>query len=826
MNLNTDLISRETKLPTEVVDFIIAEFSKGHPVPYLVKFHKHELQNAREHKIYHVIKIWQNLNKLSAEKNRLIESLTQKNKISPELKIKINHAKTLEQLKDLAMIFDVTSPKVENAIANGLKAFADQIWKQEEITEPLEALAQNFINAEKNITSLDQVLKGMRVILEEKVTQSVYIRDLLHHFFMTEGFLQTQKAAHIKELKKEFTKLAPAQYKLNNIQPSLYLEILKAKNKKIITTEIVIDDEKAIAKIYEKTIRSQNPVIEFQLKSTISQVYHEVLKKSVFQSLERNLFEKSKQLILDHCTEKLEQLLKQPTLLHKTLLAIDPEKTHCNLIVLSKNNELLFTHSFLTQHLVSTDSTHTETAKAELTAPLEENSSKEINPNNHEAETTESTTIETSPAEQAVSKQLPTQVLSPAELKKIIEEHQPEIIVVHKNKYFHSTIKFLKETLQNLNRPLATLGVQALGMDFEQSGKKLSNQFPDQTKETLTTIALAKRIQDPLTELLKFPLHRLYLVAQQNILSETELQNELKDLVEPLVNALGLDLNTASIGVLQYVAGLNLTLAQAIHHHRLQQPFTSRQELKNVVGIDDTVFELCSSFLKVHGTNPLDQTFIHPKHYDVVEKMAAKLSTSVDKLLEDKSLLDQLVIDDLTSENISKHDISNIIQEIKYPTPSPRKNIDFIKSQLNIKEISDLKKGDILQARVSKFMDYGVFVDFGVEKEGFIHKSAMAKETVKDPSRYLRLGQTVTVQVKEVDVENKKMELTMLIERPVPEKKPVPQKTFHERQPLAENRKTFNKDRQKQKPFQQKHVDKKPQKIFGTLADKFNFSGK
>ncbi|WP_295672715.1 Tex family protein [uncultured Mucilaginibacter sp.] len=705
-------IASELSIAKKQVSATVDLLDEGATVPFISRYRKELTGTLDEVQVTAIRDRIQQLRDLDKRREAILKSLTEMGKLTPELEKQINAAETMVALEDIYLPYrPKRKTRATAAREKGLQPLADLLMEQKRID--VEAEAAKYIDEEKGVKSQEEALAGARDILAEFISENAEVRTQMRSLFIEKGVFQS-KVVEGKEVagikyKDYFDWTEPVK----TVPSHRILAMRRGEKEEILWLDLKPEEDEAID-LLEKAFLTGNNTSADQVKQAIADGYKRLLKPSM--ETEVRLFTKKKadEEASRVFAENARQLLLGAPLGQKRTMAIDPGfRTGCKVVCLDEQGKLLeYTAIF----------PHTGPGQA------------------REAEKT---------------------------TKHLFEKYNIEAIAIGNGTAGRETEVFIR----NLNLPHAAIVmVNESGASIYSASDVAREEFPEQDITVRGAVSIGRRLMDPLAELVKIDPKSIGVGQYQHDVDQTKLQTSLDDTVMSCVNAVGVELNTASKQILAYVSGLGPQLAQNIVEYRNQNgAFKRRDQLKKVPRLGDKAFEQAAGFLRIHhAENPLDTSAVHPERYALVEQMAKDLKCSVKELMGDDKLRKSIPLLKYTSETVGLPTLNDIIAELAKPGRDPREQFEAFSFTEGVKSINDLKIGMKLPGIVTNITNFGAFVDIGVHQDGLVHLSQITNRFIKDANEILKVAQKVEVTVTDVDINRKRIALSMKENEPKP----------------------------------------------------------
>lgn len=719
------LLARELSISQQQVEAFITLYDDGNTVPFIARYRKEATSGLDDIQLRALETRLLYLRELATRRSVIVKSLTeQQGKLSLPLKNKLMSCLNKNELEQLYAPFK--SKRVSKgalAIAAGLEPLADKLWRQENADKA--QLAKQYKNGDFKDTQA--CLEGAQAILIERLSyDSLLIEKLRKHLFKQAVF--TCKVVKGKEaLAEKFKDYFDYSERINRIAEHRFLAILRGKAEGFLRLKLVADpkQDKSVKISYCETLIAEH--LGFSLYSLPSEswrreIIHNAWKSKLSGTLETQLVSILKEQASNGAIEvfaaNLKELLLAAPAGQKVVLGLDPGfRTGCKIAVIDATGKLL-------EH--ATIYPHPPAAKLQQAESL---------------------------------------------LADLICKYNVDLIAIGNGTASRETDQLVRDTLNNLpedfKHSITALIVSEAGASVYSASELASIEFPTLDVSIRGAVSIARRLQDPLAELVKIDAQAIGVGLYQHDLKQTQLSKRLQAVVEDCVNAVGVDLNTASASLLSFVAGLNASIAQNIVDYRDSHgAFYSRQTLKKVTRLGDKAFQQSAGFLRIaNARDPLDNSAVHPEAYRLVDQVAKQQNKPVSALLNNTALLNQVDIEPLVTKQFGALSIKDLLDELAKPSRDPRPAFKTVRYKQGINKIDDLDIGLVLQGVISNVTSFGAFVDIGVHQDGLVHISQLADKFVSDPFQVVKVGEIVQVQVLEIDPQRKRIALTMRLEK-------------------------------------------------------------
>jgi len=699
-------IAKELNIQEKQVENTLSLLTSGATIPFIARYRKEVTGCLDEVQIAAIRDRYNQLIEIDKRRDAIINSIREQEKLTNEIEKQLNEATTLSELEDIYLPF---KPKRKTratiAIAKGLEPLAKIIMSQK--NDDINLQASKFINEEKGVKSEEEAISGACDIIAEWINEHQFTRKRLRNLFEKEAII-TSKIIKGKETDgANYKNYFDCSERLMKAPSHRVLAMFRGETEGFLKITISPEEQKAIEIIESIFLKANNEASQF-VKSAIRDSYKRLLLPSLDTEIRQVSKEKADKEAIKVFTENLKQLLMAPPLGQKSVLAIDPGfRTGCKVVCLDKHGKLL----------------HNET----------------IFPHPPENQ-----------VKQSVNK-----------IESLVNAYKIEAIAIGNGTAGRETERFIKSI--RFNKPIVALVVNESGASVYSASAIAREEFPEYDVTVRGAVSIGRRLTDPLAELVKIDPKSIGVGQYQHDVNQNELQNSLNDVVESCVNAVGVEINTASKQLLTYVSGVGPALAQNIIDYRNKNgAFKSRKEFRKVTRFGEKVFEQAAGFLRIHDAeNILDQSAVHPESYHVVKAMAEKLNCEINDLVANEDVRKKININDFVTETIGIPTLNDIMSELAKPGRDPRKKFDFFEFGNNVHSIKDLKEGMILPGIITNITAFGAFVDIGVHQDGLVHISQLANQFVSNPNDLVKLNQKVKVKVLEIDIDRKRISLSM-----------------------------------------------------------------
>ncbi len=711
MNIN-DILKKEFNLRDEQINNTIKLIDEGNTIPFIARYRKEmtgEMSDVTLRAFYDKLIYLRNLQNRKDDVIRIIE---EQGKLTSEIKVSIEKANTLQEVEDIyAPYKQKKRTRATIAKERGLEQLALDILNKN--ISNIDEEASKYINPEKEVNSVEDAIKGANDIIAEIVSDDAKIRKYIRELALREGVIVTKNS---NEEKSVYDMYYDYSESVKTIAPHRVLAINRGEKEDFLKVKVEINNEKVINYIINEYVNDKNLKNKDVIVSAIEDSYKRLIFPSIEREIRNTLTENAQERAISVFGKNVKSLLLQAPVKDKVVMGFDPAfRTGCKIAVVDKNGKLLDT-----------------------------------------------TTVYPTEPQNKVEE-------SKKELKALIEKYNIDIIAIGNGTASRESEKFVSDMIKEIDREVQYIIVSEAGASVYSASELANEEHPDINVSLRGAISIARRLQDPLAELVKIDPKSIGVGQYQHDLNQKKLEGVLDGVVEDSVNSVGVDLNTASYSLLEHIAGISKTIAKNIVAYREENgDFTSRAQIKKVKRLGPQAFTQCAGFMRIEGAkNPLDNTGVHPESYDICKNMLDMLGYSLSDV-ENKNISDidskveAIGIKELSDKlQVGEVTLKDIIAEIKKPGRDPRE--EGIKPILrtDVLKIEDITEGMILKGTVRNVVDFGAFVDIGIKNDGLVHKSEMSKGFVKDPMTVVTVGDIVDVKVIGVDMNKKRVALSM-----------------------------------------------------------------
>ena len=704
-------LEKEFSLKTYQIENTIKLLDEGATVPFIARYRKELTGSIDDQLLREIFDRLAYLRNLEEKREMVRNTITEQGNMTDEITAQLDAATTLAEIEDIYRPF---KPKRRTratiAREKGLEGLAMIILEQE-IRQSLEEAAAEYVSEEKGVADIAEALAGACDIVAEIFSDDANIRGEIRRLVFDEGFISSKAAD--AEAESVYTQYYDFSEPVHKIAGHRVLAINRGEKEKFLSVKIEQPEEMIFSYMQAKILKN-NPYTDDTIIAIIDDSYNRLIAPSVEREIRTMLTEKAEEGAIKVFGENLRPLLLQPPVKDKIVLAIDPGyRTGCKIAVVDQTGKVLSTG------VIYPTMPQNKTAEAKAT------------------------------------------------LLSLIKKHKVEIIVIGNGTASRETESFVANMIKEMNEPLHYIIVNEAGASIYSASKLGALEFPEYDVSLRSAISIGRRLQDPLAELVKIDPKSIGVGQYQHDMNQNRLGETLGGVVESCVNAVGVDVNTASSSLLSYVAGISSVIAKNIQVHREQNgKFIDRSQLKKVKGLGPKTFEQCAGFLRIaDGKKPLDNTGVHPESYSAAEKLLSLLGYSPDDVRHRKikgiknKIKNQ---SDLANKlNIGVPTLVDILDELEKPGRDPREDMPPPVLRSDVLDISDLTEGMILKGTVRNVIDFGAFIDIGVGQDGLVHISELADKFIKHPLDAVSIGDIVSVKVLAVDAARKRISLSV-----------------------------------------------------------------
>ena len=697
------LIAQTLNIPVKKVENTVGLLEEGATIPFIARYRKEVTGSLDEVEIAEIQQQLKKLQELDKRRETVLKTIEEQGKLTDELRKRIETCWDPTELEDIYLPYK-PKRKTRASVARekGLEPLATTIFEQK--NNDIEGLAASYLTSE--VTSVEDALQGARDIIAEWIAEDEQARQRVRFAFKKGAQIAAKVARGKEEQAAKYRDYFAYSEPLKNCPSHRLLAMRRGEEEGFLRLNIAPDEEETLYRLEQLFLkgRGEGPS---QVRQALTDSYERLLSPSIETEFRNESKEKADAEAINVFVENLRQLLLSAPLGQKRVLGIDPGfRTGCKVVVLNENGDLL-THTSIFPHPPNAD-----------------------------------------------------EFMARRTLQSLVEKYELAAIAVGNGTAGRETMDLCKKI--QFDRPVQVFMVNEAGASIYSASEVAREEFPDLDLTIRGSVSIGRRLMDPLAELVKIDPKSIGVGQYQHDVNQTKLKESLDGPVESCVNAVGVNLNTASKHLLTYVSGLGPSLAQNIVAFRSENgPFNSRKQLKKVPRMGDKSFEQCAGFLRIReGENPLDNTAVHPESYHIVEKMAKDLGVTVHELIRKPELRKQIDLKKYVTETAGLPTLNDIMKELDKPGLDPRGEAKAFEFG-NVHSIEDLSVGMVLPGIVTNITNFGAFVNIGVKQDGMVHISQLANKFVKNPADVVSLNQEVMVKVVEVDLARKRVQLSM-----------------------------------------------------------------
>ncbi|MCM2989917.1 RNA-binding transcriptional accessory protein [Bacillus safensis] len=706
-------IATELKLSTKQIESVIKLLEDGNTVPFIARYRKEQTGSLDEVQIQTISERYTYIQNVTNRKEEVIRLIAEQDKLTDELKQKIEQAHKLQEVEDLYRPFkQKRKTKANVAKAKGLEPLAEYLLTLP--SDEIEKKAAAFINEEKEVTNVEEALEGAQHIIAEQLADDPDMRKWIRSETYQKGSLVTSGKDVESDEKNVYEMYYDYQEPIKKIVPHRVLAVNRGEKEGILKAAIEPPAENIRFYLDKQVLKGKQTTARPFIEAAIDDAYKRLIQPSIEREIRKELTEKAEEQAIHIFAENLRKLLLQPPMKGKRVLGVDPAfRTGCKLAVVDDTGKV---------HHIGVIYPHPPVQK------------------------------------KAEAKQ---------KVKEIIQSSSIEVIAIGNGTASRETEQFIADLIQELDHPVSYLIVNEAGASVYSASALAREEFPDLQVEERSAISIARRLQDPLAELVKIDPKSVGVGQYQHDVSQKQLNSSLTFVVETVVNQVGVNVNTASQALLQYVSGLSKAVAGNIIKRREEiGRFTSRKELKDIPRLGAKTYEQCIGFLRItDGQDPLDRTGIHPESYKETKQFLRMINMTPDDLGTEqlKEKIAEVKLDKAAEQlDIGTITLQDIIDQLTRPERDPRDEVPKPLLKTDVLKLEDLKQGMELQGTVRNVVDFGAFVDIGVKQDGLVHISKLSNRFVKHPLDVVSVGDIVTVWVDSVDQAKGRVALSML----------------------------------------------------------------
>jgi uncharacterized protein len=704
-------IQNQTNIAVKSIEATLKLLSEDCTIPFISRYRKDQTGNLDEVQIEQIAKLNKQFIEIVKRKESILKSIEEQNALSAELKSKIENSFDLQELEDFYLPYKKKKKtKADTARENGLEPLAKIIMSQR--NDDIEFLASKYLN--EKVTNEDEALQGARDIIAEWINENIFIRKSLRRTFLRKAEITTKvvKTKKDDEAAQKFNQYFDWSENVSKAPSHRLLAMLRAEAEGFIKLNVGLndDDKSEVIRFMEDNLIKTNNESGEQIEKAIKDSYKRLLEPAISNETLQEAKTKADIKAIDVFAENLRQLLLAPPLGEKRILAIDPGyRSGCKLVCLDEkgdllNNETVYPHA----------------------------------PQNDSA-------------------------MAMKKIRSMVNAYNIEAISIGNGTASRETEFFIKKIA--FDKPVQVFVVSEAGASVYSASKIARDEFPNYDVTVRGSVSIGRRLSDPLAELVKIDPKSIGVGQYQHDVDQNKLKEQLDSVVMSCVNAVGINVNTASKSLLSYVSGIGEKMAENIVAYRSENgPFEDRKQLKKVPRLGEKAYQQAAAFIRIKdGKNPLDNSAVHPEAYAIVEKMAKDLGVKTNELVANKEIITKISPEKYITSEIGILTLKDVLKELEKPGLDPRKAAKVFEFDPNVRTIKDLKTGMILPGIVNNITAFGCFVDIGTKESGLVHISQLKAGFVSDVNEVVKLHQHVQVKVVEVDEARKRIQLTMVI---------------------------------------------------------------
>ncbi|HEY4025301.1 MAG TPA: Tex family protein [Candidatus Dormibacteraeota bacterium] len=704
-----DEVASELGLRTEQVTGTLALSADGATVPFIARYRKEATGGLDEVQVQAVLDAARRRRELEARRETVVSSIEQQGRMTPELARALSAATTRAELEDLYLPYrPKRRTRATIARERGLEPLADLLWRQQSGGDASAAVAP-FVDEERGVPDAAAALAGARDICAERVAESAPLRGLARQLAAREGVLRSEVVPAKRGERTRFEDHYGRQDPLTAAPSHRVLAAFRGEAEGVLRVKLVFPDERIGAALVGRVVRRPAALFATELEAAVRDGWERLLGPSLESELRAELKERADRAAIEVFAENLRHLLLAPPAGTLSVVALDPGlRTGLKLAALEG-----------TGRLVEAATLYTERSARE-------------------------------------------RAQAAAALLDLVERHRPDLVAVGNGTGSREAEAFVRSALAERGVSLPVVSVSEQGASVYSASETAREEFPQLDVSLRGAISIGRRLQDPLAELVKIDPRSIGVGQYQHDVDAGALRKKLGEVVDSCVNAVGVDVNTASPQLLEHVSGVGPTLAKRIVEHRDRRgPYSSRSALREVGGLGAKTFEQAAGFLRVRGGQPLDDSAVHPERYGLVERMAGDLGVGVRQLVGAGSLVGRIDWRRYVADGVGEPTLKDILAELEKPGRDPRGDFSAPAFREDLRSLEDVRDGMVLQGVVTNVTAFGAFVDVGVHQDGLVHVSELSNRFVRDPSEVVRVGDRLTVKVLGVDLERRRLSLSV-----------------------------------------------------------------
>jgi uncharacterized protein len=705
------IIASELEIAHGPAGAVIDLLDEGCTVPFIARYRKEATGGAEDATIAKTMERLEFHRAFHDRKQVVLDSINDQDKLTPELRAAIVATTTRTELEDLYLPYrPKRRTRATMAREKGLEPLADRLWAQDDASGDPLSIAGDFVDPDKGVESGEDALGGARDIVAERITENAEWRAAVRDLTWTKGFMESRAARGKAQEKSKFTDYYDFSEPVSRIPSHRILAILRGEKEGFLTYRIAPDADVARSMLTERVLGRRSSIWADQIREAAADAYDRLLAPQLQTEIRTELKLQADTDAIDVFASNLRDLLMAAPFGAKSVVAIDPGyRTGCKVVVLGPTGQLL-DHGVVYPTVPREDVAGTEKA---LDAWF---------------------------------------------------ENFPDIegVPIGNGTGGRETLAIVSRYLKASRPGVNAFTVNESGASVYSASEIAREEFPDHDVTVRGAVSIGRRLQDPLSELVKIDPKSIGVGQYQHDVDQKLLKQKLDTVVRSCVNNVGVDVNTASPALLSYVSGISSKIAKNIVAYRdASGRFHDRKGFKKVAGLGEKTFEQAAGFLRVKGDNPLDDSAVHPERYALVKRIASDLGRKVDQLIGDSESVRAIDIKAYVDDTVGLYTLEDIVQELEKPGRDPRDDFEAVEFLEGVQNINDLQKDMVMNGVVTNVTNFGAFVDIGVHQDGLVHVSKIADRFVKDPAEVLHVGQNVRVRVMDIDLERKRISLSI-----------------------------------------------------------------
>ena len=703
-------ISEQLAIKNKQVEAVLKLLQEGNTIPFIARYRKEVTGALDEEQIRKINEVYEYQESLLKRKEDVIRLIEEKGLLTEELKQSIMACQKLVEVEDLYRPYkEKKKTKATEAIKNGLEPLAKMMMSFP-TTGSLTQMAEKFIT--DKVPTVEEAIQGAKYIIAEWISDNASYRKELRRRMFREGILTAKKKKNAVDEKKVYEMYYDYSEPVKRMKAHRILAVNRGEKEDVLSVSISVNEEEMLGYLETKIIKNKSSFVTPEIKAAIKDSYKRLIAPSIEREIRAELKEDGEVVAIENFAKNVESLLLTPPMREKTVLGFDPAfRTGCKLAVLDPTGKVL---------------------AIEVIYPTEPH---------HKIEESKKVVLD------------------------LINRYNIDIIAIGNGTASRESEAFIADTIKESSRPVEYVIVSEAGASVYSASPLAIQEFPDLTVEKRSAISIGRRLQDSLSELVKIDPKSIGVGLYQHDVQGKKLDDTLEFVVTKAVNQVGVNINTASSSLLKYVSGLTKKAIDALLHYReVHGKITSREEIHQIQGISDKVYEQSIGFIRIQeGTNPLDRTSIHPESYPVAEKLLASLGFTPNDV-GSAALKEKLATFDLQNSNleVDSYTLQDIVEALQKPNRDPRDELPKPLLKSDVLHIEDLHLGDKLQGTVRNVVDFGLFIDIGLHQDGLAHISKLTDQYIKHPSELFSVGDIVDCYVIDIKKEQEKVSLSLI----------------------------------------------------------------